>query len=152
MPDVFISYSSEDEQLARFVQEHLVRRNLDVFIAAVSIEQGQRWTERIINELRNSEWVFLLASKSALASPNVQQEVGGAIFGKKRLVPIMWDVQPEELPRWIGDFQGLVLTGATMKQIDTQVSQLAEHVKAKKMSGQLVAGAVFAGLLYLLAR
>lgn len=152
MPDVFISYSVKDENLAQFVRSHLVAQELDVFLASISLNAGEHWTPQIIEALRTSEWVFLLASKNALASSNVQQEVGGAIFGKKRLVPIMWDVQPSDLPRWVGDYQGLVLTGATMENINLQVSQLATRVKANKVKGQLVAGAVFAGLLYFLGK
>ena len=152
MHDVFISYSAKDERLAAFVRDHLRRHKLNVFLASVSIGKGERWTPAIVEALRESEWVFLLASKSALASVNVQQEMGGAVFGKKKLVPIMWDVQPRDLPRWVADFQGLVLTGATMEQIDAQVSDLAKQVKANKTSAQLVAGAVFAGLLYFLSR
>ena len=152
MPDVFISYSAKDENLAQFVRSHLVAQELDVFLASISLNTGEHWTPQIIEALRASEWVFLLASKNALASPNVQQEVGGAIFGKKKLVPIMWDVQPSDLPRWVGDYQGLVLAGTTMENINLQVSQLAAQVKASKVKGQLVAGAVFAGLLYFLAK
>ena len=104
MPDVFISYSAKDEKLAQFVRSHLVAQQLDVFLASISLNTGEHWTPQIIESLRASEWVFLLASKNALASSNVQQEIGGAIFGKKKLVPIMWDVQPSDLPRWIGGF------------------------------------------------
>ena len=152
MPDVFISYSAKDENLAQFVRSHLIAQGLDVFLASISLNAGEHWTPQIFEALRGSEWVFLLASKNALASPNVQQEMGGAIFGKKKLVPIMWDVQPNDLPRWVSDYQGLVLTGATMENINLQVSQLAAQVKAKKVNGQLVAGAVFAGLLFLLSK
>lgn len=152
MPDVFISYSVKDEDLAQFVRSHLVAQGLDVFLASISLTLGERWTPKIIEALRSSEWVFLLASKNALASPNVHLEVGGAIFGKKKLVPIMWDVQPSELPNWVSDFQGLILTGATLENINLQVAQLAANVKESKVKGQLVAGAVFAGLLWLLSR
>lgn len=152
MADVFISYSVKDEELAQFVLSHLLSQGLQVFLASISLTPGDHWTPKIIEELRSTEWVFLLASKNALASPNVQFEVGGAIFGKKKLVPIMWDVQPSDLPRWVADYQGLILTGATMENINLQVSQLAANVKQSKTNGQLVAGAVFAGLLYLLSR
>jgi hypothetical protein len=152
MADVFISYSAKDEELAQFIREHLMEKELDVFLASISLEKGEHWTPQIIEALRNSGWVFLLASKNALASPNVQQEIGGAVFGKKKLVPIMWDIQPHDLPRWVADYQGLILTGATMENINLQVSQLAEEAKADKVKGQLVAGVVFAGLLYLLAK
>ena len=152
MADVFISYSVKDENLAHFVRQHLLAHGLNVFLASVSLNSGERWTPQIIEALRASEWVFLLASRNALASANVQHEVGGAIFGKKKLVPIMWDVAPAELPRWVADYQGLVLKGATLDDINRQVGALAAHVKASKTKGQLVAGAVFAGLLFLLAK
>lgn len=152
MPDVFISYSVKDEELAQFVRSHLATQGLSVFLASISLTAGERWTPQIIEQLRASEWVILLASKNALESANVQLEVGGAIFGKKKLVPIMWDVQPNDLPRWISDFQGLVLTGATMENINLQVAQLAASIKESKAKGQLVAGAVFAGLLWLLSK
>jgi len=152
MPDVFISYSAKDEELAQFVRNHLLKEDLNVFLASISLNVGEHWTPQIIEALRASEWVFLLASKNALASPNVQQEIGGAIFGKKKIVPIMWDVQPSDLPRWVSDYQGLILAGATLENINLQVSQLAAQVKANKVMGQLVAGAVFAGLLFLLSK
>jgi hypothetical protein len=116
------------------------------------LELGQHWTPKIIESLRTSEWGFLLASKAALASANVQQEVGGAIFHKKKIVPIMWDIQPSDLPRWIADHQGLVLTGTTIENINQQVSKLAAEVKASKTKAQLVAAAVLAVGLWALSK
>lgn len=152
MPDIFISYSSKDEELAQFVRKHLEAQELSVFLASISLEPGERWTPKIIEQLRGAEWVCLLASKDALASPNVQMEMGGAIFGNKKLVPIMWNVTPGELPRWVSDFQGLVLNGATMENVSVQVAQLAAKIKGDKVKGQLIAGAVLAGLLFFFGR
>ena len=134
------------------MRSHLLVQGLSVFLASISLIPGERWTPKIIEELRSSEWVFLLASKNALNSPNVQMEVGGAIFGKKKLIPIMWDVQPSDLPRWVSDFQGLILTGATLENIDLQIAQLAANIKESKVKGQVFAGAVIAGLFWLLSR
>lgn len=152
MPDIFISYSVEDEKLARFVKGHCENQNLDVFLASISLDKGKLWTPQIKSALQTSKWVFLLASKSALASPNVQMEIGGAVFSEKNLVPIMWDVGPEDLPRWISDYQGVLLKGATMENINLQMSQLAAKVKSEKDKGTLVVGAVFLGLLYLASK
>jgi len=134
------------------VHDHLRAQNLEVFLAPISLTVGNHWTPQIMDALRSSEWVFLLASKNALESTNVQHEVGGAIFGKKKLVPITWDLQPNELPRWIADYQGIVLTDANMKGITEQVSQLAARVKASKEKAQLVAAAVFAVGLWVLSK
>ena len=152
MPDVFISYSAKDQPLAQFVHNHLVAQNLDVFLASIDLLPGSHWTPQIIHALNSSEWIFLLASENALASPSVQQEIGGAIFGGKKLVPILWDVQPNQLPAWVAQYQGLVLTGASIENVNLQIAQLAASVKASKLNGQLVAGAVIAGILYFLAK
>lgn len=149
MPDIFISYSVKDEEFATLVRKHLSAHDLNVFFAPISLTAGEHWTPQIIEALNGSEWVFLLASKNALASPSVQQEVGGAIFAKKKLVPIMWDIQPSELPRWVSDHQGLVLTGNSMENINAQMSELASKVKASKVNGLLVAAAALVGLLML---
>lgn len=71
MADIFISYSTKDEELAQFVRKHLESGGLSVFLASLSLNPGERWTPKIIAELRGSEWVCLLASKDALASANV---------------------------------------------------------------------------------
>lgn len=152
MPDVFISYSVKDEEFAQLVHRHLQANDLNVFFAPISLDLGQHWTPQIIEALRSSEWIFLLASRNALASANVQHEVGGAIFHKKKLVPIMWDIQPSELPRWIADYQGLVLTGTSMENINAQVSKLAADVKSSKTKAQLVAAAVLAVGLWALSK
>ena len=152
MADVFISYCAKDEELAHFVYSHLRAQDLSVFLASISLQPGERWTPLIIENLVKSDWVVLLASRNALMSQSVQLELGGAIFGKKKLVPIMWDIQPAELPRWVADFQGIILTGATLENINLQVAQLAARIKEDKAKGQLIAGAVFAGLLFALSR
>lgn len=149
MPDVFISYSVKDEELAQHVHKHLIAEGLNTFLASISLRPGEHWTPQILEALRNSEWVFLLASKNALASPYVQQEIGGAVYGKKKLVPIMWDIQPKDLPRWIGDYQGLMLSGTSMEEIKQKVAQLASNVKASKIKGQLVVGVLILALCFL---
>jgi hypothetical protein len=146
MPDVFISYSTKDEELAQFVRNHLESGGLSVFLASISLNPGERWTPKIVEQLRGSEWVCLLASKDALASANVQMEAGAAIFGNKKLVPIMWNVSPDDLPHWISDYQGIIVNGATMENLGLQVAQLASRIKADKTKGLLVLGAVVAGL------
>jgi len=152
MPDVFISYSVKNEEIAKNIYDQLKLKSLDVFLAPISLQPGHHWTPQIMDALRNSDWVFLLATKAALASPNVQQEIGGAIFGKKKLVPIMWDIEPGELPRWIADFQGLVLKSSTIEDIGRQVTQLAEKVKADKLNGLAIAGVLITALLVLGSR
>jgi hypothetical protein len=47
MPDCFVSYSSKDEAFARAVHRDLAMHQLDVFMAAVSLQPGDPWSEKI---------------------------------------------------------------------------------------------------------
>jgi hypothetical protein len=95
---------------------------------------------------------FYWQARMRLLPQASSRKQGGAIFGKKKFVPIIWDLQPNELPRWITDYQGLVLTDTNMENINQQVSQLAASVKASKENAQLVAAAVFAVGLFVLSK
>jgi len=152
MPEVFISYSIEDEKFARYVKDHLLSQDLEVFLASISLDKGKKWTPQIFDALKNSEWVFFLASKSALMSSNVQHELGAALITEKKIVPIMWDVEPCDLPIWISEYQGLCLKDTTMENIKEQVSSLAAKVKADKVKGFWVAAALLGGAFLLLSR
>lgn len=152
MPDVFISYSVQDEKLARFVCDHLIHQKLNVFLASISLEAGHKWTPQIFQALKDSKWVFFLASEAALKSHNVQQELGAALITEKKIVPIMWDIEPAQLPAWIGQYQGLCLKGQPMDNIKQQVAALSAKVKADKVQGMWVAGAMLAGIFFVLAK
>lgn len=151
MPDVFISYSAQDEKLARYVKDHLEYQKLQVFLASISLEPGHKWTPQIFQALRDTEWVFFLASENALKSHNVQQELGAALITGKKIVPIMWDVEPSQLPIWVSQFQGLCLKGQSMESIQHQVASLSAKVKANKIKGMWVVGAMLAGIFCLMS-
>lgn len=92
-----------------------------------------------------------LASENALKSSNVQQELGAALISEKKIVPIMWDIDPSQLPVWVGQYQGLCLKGQSMENIQQQVASLSAKVKANKVRGVWVAGAMLAGIFYVLS-
>ena len=147
MPDVFISYSSKDLQFASAIKRHLSQEGIDVFLAAISLVPGQRWTPQILNNLKAAPWVIFLASRAACSSAYVQQELGAALVTGKKIVPIVWDMPSSELPGWINQIHALNITGALVEVIRMQVSQIAEQIKANKRNGLLVAGALLLGFL-----
>lgn len=147
MPDVFISYSSQDEKLAQFVYKHLIAERLTVFLASVSLRPGDRWRSEIMSNLRASEWIILLASRTACESKFVQQELGGAEYAGKKIIPIVWGMPPSDLPGWPAQHQAVNLSGATLESISETVSEIARRIKARKTVGQLIIGAVLLWLL-----
>lgn len=146
MPDVFISFSSSDESLARFLHRHLENEKLDVFLAPVSLNTGERWSPSILSALDNSAWILFLASRAATTSPWVQQELGFALAKQKKVVPIVWDMPPSQLPGWAGQFQALNLAGASAAEVQVKISAVAERIRSDKARGLLIAGLLFAGL------
>ncbi len=152
MADVFISYSVSDKELAEFLHKHLTDEGLQVFRAPVALSPGERWDEKILNNLKNSSWLLFLASKAACTSAIVQQEVGVALGTEKKLVPIVWDMDPSELPGWVKTVHALDLRDTSPDEARDQISKIAERIKGDKLKGYLIAGFVIAGIIYLATR
>jgi hypothetical protein len=140
MPDAFISYSSPDEQLARFIHRHLETSGLNPFLAPVSIRPGKHWSDATLAALRSSAWVIFLASRTACESDWVQQEIGAAIALQKKLVPIVWDMLPSELPGWLANHQAINLRGSSIEDAQRQLTAVAEWIKSDKATGLLNCG------------
>ena len=102
MPDCFISYSNTDQEFAKSVHSELEKHTITAFMASVSLrlrqlckgQPGQDWSKEIMENLRNSKWVILLASHAACSSEFVNQE---PLLNAKNLIPIVWDMPPNEL-------------------------------------------------------
>jgi hypothetical protein len=87
-------------------------------------------------------------SQHATHSKWVNQEVGGAHVGGKKLVPIVWDMDPSLLPGWLRDYQALNLRGMDWQQIRAGVSSIARRIKADDVAGLLIVSALIACLIY----
>jgi hypothetical protein len=151
MPDVFISYSSKDEKMAQFLRSHLQQQEVSVFMASMSLQLGQHWSAQILSNLKTSSWVLFLASREACQSPYVQQEVGAALVQQKKLVPIIWEIDPSELPGWAKQYQALNLAGVrTLDEIRIQINVIAQKIKSDKAVAVAILGAIVLGILSLL--
>lgn len=147
MVDVFISYSTHDEPLARFMHKHLTDEGISVFLASISVVPGPSWAPEILNALNSATWVLFLASRSACNSAYVQQEVGAAIVSKKQLIPVVWDLPPSELPGWAKQYQALNLAGKSASQVQADITAIAARIRAKNATGLVIAGLLLAGLV-----
>jgi len=95
---VFISYSSTDHWIASKVREDIGKLGVEVFLDRREIESGDEIDEQIRRHLREADEILLLVSPAALRSHWVMMEVGAARMLGKRLVPILVNVSPNELP------------------------------------------------------
>lgn len=147
MPDVFISFCRQDKPFADFLYNHLVAERLGVFQASLSLRPGQQWSQEILQNLKDSRCVLFLASKAACQSPYVQQEVGASIISGKNLIPVVWDMPPENLPGWANQYQAINLAGATIESVRDVFSKIARRIKFDKNMGYLIGGLLVAGFL-----
>lgn len=107
MPDVFISYSSEDEQLARWLYQSCKNLKIDTFLASISLKPGVRWKQKILDNLEDSEWFFFLATKNSIKSDAVMHEIGAALSHKKEIISILNEINYKDLPEWIKEYQAI---------------------------------------------
>jgi len=142
MPDVFISYSTQDSQMAQFIHKHLKSENISAFLAEISLVPGQSWKEEILRNLKASSWVLFLASNAACRSAMAQQEMGVAVGTGKRIIPIVWDIDPSRLPGWLDGFQALDLRNLSLEQVKEKVSGIANQIKADGSIGLVIAGVI----------
>lgn len=116
-------------------------------MAAASLQPGQDWTEAIRQNLRASKTVIVLASRQAITSPFVLFEAGGAFFEGKEIMPIIWDVEPKELPAWLSRYQALDLRRLPHAQaFAEQLKGVADKIKRDQLIGLGILGAVLFAL------
>ncbi len=152
MPSVFISYASSDERLARYIHDHLVKDGVSTFLACISLQPGAQWEPQIRENLRQSPWVFFLASHAACQSSFVQQEMGGAWLTGKNIVPVVWDIAPKDLPGFLSKFQAIDLTRTSVKGLNAEVAKIAQKIKSDDFVGMLTVGALLAGVVWLASK
>lgn len=133
MPNCFISHATEDLRLAQVVRSVLEARGVTVFIASVSLRPGDNWSQEIRRNLLSSRCVIFLASSQACTSPFVQQELGMALGASKKLIPIIWDIDPSDLPGWVNQSQALDLRGGSMSDLKARVDDIARSIQMDKL-------------------
>jgi hypothetical protein len=147
MADIFISHASDDQQFAEFMYRHLTAEGFSVYLATFAIKLGEKWKPNILENLKSSNWVLCLASRSACASPWVMQEMGFAIGTNKKLIPILWDQSPNELPAWMQEYQAVDL-GRSEATVRAAIECISASIKADKQNGFLIAGLLAAAFFF----
>jgi len=142
MADCFISHSTRDKQLAEYVRRLLTESGVTVFVAPFSLKPGDAWSPKTRTELRASSCVIFLAGRDACHSAYVQQELGMAMALAKRLIPVVWDIDPSELPGWAKEVQAIDLRGKTAQHLQGHLAQLAQTINQDRAKGALILAAL----------
>ncbi len=114
---VFISYASEDKELAKKLSRLLENVGLGVWLEESHIMPGDNWAEKISQALKESQAMVVLVSPAAVKSEWVRREIEFALGAKEysgRLLPVF--VGPREripqdrLPWILRRLEGIELT------------------------------------------
>jgi hypothetical protein len=112
--DVFISYGSDDAELARELRRHLERGGYSCWMAPDDVAGPKSWAEQIVEAIASCKVVLVLISSVANRSTHVSKEVDLAMAHGKAVLPVrVEDVAPTgalqyllALAQWIDAFPG----------------------------------------------
>jgi TIR domain len=86
-PDVFISHSSTDKQMADTICAFLEAKGITCWIAPRNILPGEEWGDSILRGIHGCRVMVLIFSKAANDSGPVRSEVDRAVNARKVLIP-----------------------------------------------------------------
>ena len=150
MPYVFISYCSKDADLARQLHSALQCAGAEPFLAELDIEPGAYWKDRILKNIKESQWVFFLATPNSCASQAVAHEIGASLVLEKKLIPLMCRVTPDQLPEWVNHSQAVDLRDH--RRIARLVEDIGERVKADRFLSGVLTAALICFALWILSK
>ena len=87
-PDVFISYSREDQQQVVRMVEYLREQGLAVWMDETDIHGATMWTEEIVEAIHKCNLFILAISRHSTGSKNVVKELALASEREKIILPI----------------------------------------------------------------
>ena len=96
MPEIFISYSREDQEHVFPVVNKLREQGLDIWIDQEGIHGAKLWSQEIVNAIENSKVFILFASTKAFVSKNVTKELALAPESDKHILPVF--IEDAEIP------------------------------------------------------
>jgi len=100
MPDVFISCSSGDRDVAVRLDQKLKSHGLTVFFDLEVLVAGENFTEAVLDAIRQAKVVLVLLSANTRRSRWVEQELITVIDpGHKRVISVLLDSEAKE--NWV---------------------------------------------------
>ncbi|MCE7737342.1 MAG: TIR domain-containing protein [Candidatus Heimdallarchaeota archaeon] len=96
-PDVFISFSTKNVDIAERVYQGLDNANMKTWISTRSIEVGEEYNVQILDAIDTTKIFLILISKDSVNSRHVSTELERAFSKKRHIIPVRLDDGP--IPR-----------------------------------------------------
>ena len=110
-PDVFISYSREDQQQVVKLVDYLRGQGLNIWMDETDIHGATIWTKEIVEAIRAAELFILAISHHSTGSKNVVKELALASEREKIILPIYLEQCeiPETMEYQLAGIQNIAL-------------------------------------------
>ncbi len=96
-PDIFITYSSKDQKVARIICTALENRGLTCWISSRDVKPGQNFQEQIVRSIRAAKIMVLVFTANANNSNEIKKELALASQNNLLVIPVrIEDVAPNE--------------------------------------------------------
>jgi hypothetical protein len=108
---IFISHSSEDVKALDLMStaiQRAMRHQIRIF-RTTHMSTGENWRQQVIDGIRASAVMLLLASPRTFSSVEVCFELGVAAALEKRVIPCLIEFNPKELPLGLDEIQAVDL-------------------------------------------
>ncbi|MDH5587926.1 MAG: TIR domain-containing protein, partial [Nitrospirota bacterium] len=105
-PRIFLSYARKDgEDFARKLRQKLIEQKFSLWQDRTQMEGGKDWWDQITQALRQVEYMVLVMTEAALASPVVRKEWRQARQEGVGVIPVFGqpNLDLSQLPRWMRD-------------------------------------------------
>jgi TIR domain-containing protein len=130
MPRIFISHSYSDSSTAKALSKALSEHGLET-LWVDTLEPGSEVAKKLGNALRSAGWYVVLVSEESLKSPNVNFEIGAAMGGKKRVLPVFLTRSArKKASSPLSGFEGILVEGLSPRAIAEKVAQAIEKEAA----------------------
>ncbi|MBD2461864.1 TIR domain-containing protein [Oscillatoria sp. FACHB-1407] len=111
MTQVFLSYATEDRDIAKKIRSSLLREAFTVWINTTDIQTGVDFENAIKRGIEEANNIVYLLSPRSLTSYYCQLEIDYALSLNKRIVPILVEaIDPQQLPPTLRNLQYIDLT------------------------------------------
>ncbi|HXJ95631.1 MAG TPA: toll/interleukin-1 receptor domain-containing protein [Terriglobia bacterium] len=116
MAQVFISFIHEEGYVAEAVEKFIrgvFCNEVAAFLSSDTgtVYAGERWMDRIVDELREAKVVISLLSEESVKRPWVNFEAGAAWIKDSVLIPVCYgNMKKENLPKPYSSLQGVDIT------------------------------------------
>jgi|SRR5688572_13120132 len=112
--DVFLSYSYQDRTWVSEFAEALNAAGVHNWFDVGQILPGENWQDQLQEALREAEIMIIFLSEDSVQSPNVLFELGAAVAGEKKIIPIVIaQNEPHTMPAPVSQLVYLRATSPT---------------------------------------